>query len=94
MKLTLSFLLFCFRYVEAIDVNHKLSLVAPKHTVVGNDTTVKKPGVGRTTTRDLLVNAFSKTLPNVTNDLINFCRKEKNKIRFSQGLLCICSLVR
>jgi hypothetical protein len=60
--------------------------MVPKFNVVGQDTTKQKMGVGRTTTRDLLVNAFSKTLPTVTNDLINFCRKEKNKIaRFKAG---------
>lgn len=57
----------------------------PKFGIVGNNTT-KQDNSGRTTTRDLLVNAFSKTLPNVTNDLINICRKERDKIyRYKHG---------
>lgn len=67
------------RYVEAVDINYNLSTKLPKYGIIGNDTT-KQNSNGRTTTRDLLVNAFSKTLPSVTNELINFCRKERDKL--------------
>lgn len=78
------------RYVEAIDLNHNMGSVLPKHGIIGNNTTKQETSTGgRTTTRDLLVNAFSKTLPNVTNELITFCRKERDKIyRHKQSKWC------
>ncbi|XP_065200362.1 protein ELYS isoform X2 [Planococcus citri] len=77
--LKVMYLLSRGRYVEAVDINHNMGTKVPKFAIVGKDTQKQDSG-GRTTTRDLLVNAFSKTLPNVTNDLINFCRKERDKI--------------
>ncbi|XKL59536.1 hypothetical protein PGB90_000552 [Kerria lacca] len=72
-------------YVEAVDVNHNLGLVVPKFGLVGHDTTKQNSDKGRITTKDLLVDAFSKTLPGVTNELIALCRKEKDKVyRFKE----------
>ncbi|XKL67939.1 hypothetical protein PGB90_003430 [Kerria lacca] len=74
-----------FIYVEAVDVNHNLGLVVPKFGLVGHDTTKQNSDKGRITTKDLLVDAFSKTLPGVTNELIALCRKEKDKVyRFKE----------
>lgn len=80
------YLLWFYSYVEAVDVNHNLASVVPKFEVVGRETAKQNSKVGRVTTRDLLVGAFSKTLPGVTNELISFCRKEKDKIyRYKEG---------
>ncbi|XKL61083.1 hypothetical protein PGB90_008140 [Kerria lacca] len=79
------FLLSRGRYVEAVDVNHNLGLVVPKFGLVGHDTTKQNSDKGRITTKDLLVDAVSKTLPGVTNELIALCRKEKDKMyRFKE----------
>lgn len=67
-------------------MNHNLASVVPKFEVVGRETAKQNSKTGRVTTRDLLVGAFSKTLPSVTNELISFCRKEKDKIyRYKEG---------
>ncbi|XKL59538.1 hypothetical protein PGB90_000554 [Kerria lacca] len=65
--------------------NKECGISGTKIWTVGHDTTKQNSDKGRITTKDLLVDAFSKTLPGVTNELIALCRKEKDKVyRFKE----------
>lgn len=80
-----------YRFVQAICINREINHVNAQNPRTGGYSfskagTTAAGNIGRPTTRDLYVQAFSKTLPAITNKLIDHYEKNWDTISNIKGL--------